>query len=1327
MSEPTSARQPASAHPDVARPSKPANSHDGPAPHPLADLHRVLGNSGVLQRLATPAVQPKLEVGEPDDKHEKEADAIAAAVVRKHDDAPSPSSAGDQISRAPDDEKKHPDEHRAAAAKSPAPAPAATKSAAPAAPGKGSPVPVPAKAAPHAGPPTKKAPGRTPGKGAHPTAAAHAPGAHPRAAAAPAPGRPAAHAVAAKGPAKADPKQKAAHDAKAKAPHKHPDVERARAKPHPKLAAQHKPDPKPKTGTKAKDHPGKDRPTPHHAGGPPKHIQRPANEASPAPTTQAQPDERRPDEPHVAAKAASPGTVPTVTPSVARTIRSATGGGQPLTSADRSFYEPRLGRDLSGVRIHNDPAGNQAAKDVKAKAFTYGQDVFFAAGRHQPGTETGRELMAHELAHTIQQRPGAKLDRKIQRQGDGGGGTGSGPSAGPGGVTRDEQAWKLTFPELPVPNFRKDHPKYSGSLTRPKGYKRSTAAPKPQRDVWIEAAAGDVGKAVPKMLDKIGATTHDGGKYFVHQQGSGMPERFFIGDPAGIGADLTTPEWDASGAGHGFRGFEVDHVLELQLGGTNTPDNLELLDRKVNGASGLFIMQSIEDTVKAYIDALPEGERNDPKLKLSDWRNNWEVTFTKAAGPKAGGTTEPTANDRWPLADIQGGKHFDPVDKGKILQEADPDKLGSKTDVKLFPTGSGGIATTLHPKDGAAGVQFFKPFKATEAKYYVDDTSGPLLADFTFALDAKGLKLDEPMKIPAPRVPGMKFAGTVERTAAKKALGKLGAQKFSPVEIDEADVGPNGLYATGRIVADLPIVKGTAIDLTIDGPKITISHTFDTGDFKLPPPLKVTGSSLTVSASTDGDLEAKGKVDARIERLGQGSLEAKAGTGHGLSLDGNFKFTSDFFTKADVALHYHDDEFSGAGELQIAAGKVTGVKSGSLKATYEKDHFTASGSATFDVPGIDSADLSLDYSEADGLTLTAKPKLKAMPGIKSGELSVTIKEPAGGGAMKLSGHGTAEPAIPNINAQLTVDYDDGAFLAKVDTSFKVGRIDGSITAGATNQPLDDKGLPVAGGAHGEKVVPFGSGSATVTLADGITGTAGIKLLQSGEVEVSGQLTVQKNLWDGKDLIDKELLHASTSVPIFPPVVLHVGAGLHFKVGYGPGVLSGSVGITYNPDHEDQAKIEGKLHLHASAYAGLELDTSIGLGLGGPGVSLTGNVVLGGELRINADLDNECDVTWSPSGGLKVTDTVKATLSPQFVIHLKASIELDLTVTDITLWHEDLGSFPFGSGLQAGLTWPVTYESGKPFTPSVDDIKVDKPDLNPGDLAKQILEQKGKTS
>lgn len=1318
MSEPANAVQPhvASAHPDLIRPSRPANNHDAGAGHPLANLHRTLGNSGVLQRLAAPGVQPKLEVGAPDDKHEREADAVAAAVMRKPEDVPNASAADMRLSRAPEDEKKHHDTTPKV------PLPAATKASAPAAPGKGGAVPVPGKAG-HAAPPSKKAPAHAPAKGKQPPPA----GPHGQAVPGHAGGKPAPRApVAGKGPAKADPKSKAALDAKAKEGHKHPDLEQARAKPHPKLPAHHKPDPKPKTGTKAREHAGQDKPAPHHAGGPPKRIQKPANEAAPAPAqaTPAQPTqagERKPDEPHVAAKAANPGAVPTVTPSVARTIQNSQGGGQPLAAADRGFFEPRLGRDLSGVRIHNDPAANQAAKDVRAKAFTYGQDVFFAAGRHQPATETGRELMAHELAHTVQQRPGAKLERKIQRQADGGGGGG----AGPAGVTRDEASWKLTFPELPVPNFRLNNPKYSGALTRPKGYKRSDAAAKPQREVWIEAASSGVAGAVPKLLEKIGATTHAGGQYFVHQLGSGMPERFFIGDPAGIGADLTTPEWDRAGGGHGFRGFEVDHMLELQLGGTNTADNLELLDRKVNGASGLFIMKSIEDTVKRYVDALPESERTDPKLKLSDWRNNWEVTFTKAVGPKGGGTQEPTDNDRWPLAEIQAGKHFDAIDKGKILHEADPDKLGSKTDVKLFPSGSGGIATTLHPSEGVGGVRFFKPFKATDVKYYVEDTAGPLLAEFTFALDAKGLKLANPETVQAQRVPGMKFGGTVERSAAKKALGKLGAQKFSPVQIDEADIGPNGVYAVGKIVSDLPIISGAAIDLTIDGPKITISHTFDTGDFKLPPPMKVTGSSLKVSASSDGEIEADGNVDMTIERLGHGSIGAKAGTGHGLWLDGKFNFTSDMFKKAEVGLHYHDDKFSGEGELTIAEGKVTGVKSGSLKASYAEDHFDATGTAKFDIPGIDSADLSLHYGETDGLTITASPKLKAMPGIKSGELSITIKEPAGGGAMKVSGHGTAQPDIPNLNAQLTVDYDDGAFLAKVDTSFKVGRIDGSITAGATNQPLDDKGLPVPGGAHGDTVTPFGSGSATITLADGITGTAGIKLLANGEVEVSGQLTVQKNLWDGKDLIDKELLHASTSVPIFPPVVLHVGAGLHFKVGYGPGVLSGSVGITYNPDHEDQAKIEGKLHLHASAYAGLELDTSIGLGLGGPGVSLTGNVVLGGELRINADLDNECDVTWSPSAGLKVTDTVKATLSPQFVIHLKASIELDLTVTDVTLWSEDLGSFPFGSGLQCGITWPVTYESGKAFEPSVDDIKVDKPDLNPGDLAQKILEEKGK--
>jgi hypothetical protein len=55
------------------------------------------------------------------------------------------------------------------------------------------------------------------------------------------------------------------------------------------------------------------------------------------------------------------------------------------------------------VRIHTDPVAQETARALNAQAFTLGNDVAFAAGRYSPGTEEGRRLMAHELAHVLQQ------------------------------------------------------------------------------------------------------------------------------------------------------------------------------------------------------------------------------------------------------------------------------------------------------------------------------------------------------------------------------------------------------------------------------------------------------------------------------------------------------------------------------------------------------------------------------------------------------------------------------------------------------------------------------------------------------------------------------------------------------------------------------------------------------------------------------------------------------------------------------------------------------------------------------------------------------------
>ncbi|HEV8579162.1 MAG TPA: DUF4157 domain-containing protein [Thermoanaerobaculia bacterium] len=87
--------------------------------------------------------------------------------------------------------------------------------------------------------------------------------------------------------------------------------------------------------------------------------------------------------------------------------------GQELPAAERSFFEPRFGRDFASVRLHSGPAASELARSVHARAFTLGDSIVFGSGQYAPGTSDGRELMAHELTHVVQQGGGAPA--RVQR------------------------------------------------------------------------------------------------------------------------------------------------------------------------------------------------------------------------------------------------------------------------------------------------------------------------------------------------------------------------------------------------------------------------------------------------------------------------------------------------------------------------------------------------------------------------------------------------------------------------------------------------------------------------------------------------------------------------------------------------------------------------------------------------------------------------------------------------------------------------------------------------------------------------------------------------
>jgi Domain of unknown function (DUF4157) len=77
--------------------------------------------------------------------------------------------------------------------------------------------------------------------------------------------------------------------------------------------------------------------------------------------------------------------------------------GHPSSPLIRSSARVRSAKCLSRVRVHSGEAAEQSARDVNANAYTVGQNIVFGAGRFAPASQTGRRLLAHELAHVLQQ------------------------------------------------------------------------------------------------------------------------------------------------------------------------------------------------------------------------------------------------------------------------------------------------------------------------------------------------------------------------------------------------------------------------------------------------------------------------------------------------------------------------------------------------------------------------------------------------------------------------------------------------------------------------------------------------------------------------------------------------------------------------------------------------------------------------------------------------------------------------------------------------------------------------------------------------------------
>ncbi|RZL11917.1 MAG: DUF4157 domain-containing protein [Rubrivivax sp.] len=995
-------------------------------------------------------------------------------------------------------------------------------------------------------------------------------------------------------------------------------------------------------------------------------------------------------------------------------LKAQAGKGEPLPEALRGKLENAFGRDLSGVRLHTDTDANELARDYSAQAFTVGHDIYFASGRFDPATPGGMNLLAHELTHVAQQGPG--VQRKPAAA------AAAAPAAGSSAAGAVDHAAKtINIPVLQVPSYSRK----AAAIPQPLALPRNPTRPSDQRQVFATGiqATGGYSDAVKKNLDtKRGVKNARTGK-MVHVVQPKSSETYFIGEADSLAAKMALPRWNKAGA---FSSYDVDHIREMQLGGSNTLDNMELLDSSANRSSGSLIHGEIVSKINAAIQ--PEVGAGKHWKKAPDVKkvqSEYQVTFA-ATSPtlKVAGNS----GNFWSVNDVSTGEHAKATKTLTAAQINAKKLVGDETHLTLYPRAGGGGAHVIPWKPdtntpGAFGGKgIFKNFIATGITY-APGAGGTITGTKKFGKD---LLEEKTVSWKLSEMEGLDYTVYVDKASVLASMGTATLPGMSPITFSEVDLDDHGaLGATGVLRPSLPLLDGLEIDITVADDQVWLSKTFSGPELALPGPVQVMSSTLTVAAGTGG-LKVDGDVDYEITKLGKGRISGMGsfggGKGAGFGIKGNFELDKTVFDgEARIEAGYENEAFWAKGHLSIAEGKVQGIQSASIDAAFAQDTFSATGTVVPKMPAVESATLGIEYSEAAGLKFAGDLAFKGNPLISEGKLHVEAQQPPGGAGFKVKGTGSAKPNIPGLASELTASYDDGAFVASFSGAYHKGMMAGQVNVGVTNCSVDEQGNL---GGLADPLAPltvYGSGSATLKIAPWLQATAGIRFSPTGEVTVSGEIGLPGNIeLFPRQEVDKTLFNLSTQIPIVPGVVAEVGGNLKAKAGFGPGVLDQlRLGIEYNPAQEENTHITGDAHVKVPGDAGLRLAARAGIGLGITGASATGGIELGGALGIDGAAEAGVHVDWTPRTGLAIEAEAAFSAQPKFKFDVSGYVSVKALGFEVYDNRWELAAFEMGSDLKFGVRFPVKYKEGEAFNVSLDDVEFEVPDVDPGAMVEQL--------
>lgn len=1054
------------------------------------------------------------------------------------------------------------------------------------------------------------------------------------------------------------------------------------------------------------------------------------------------------------------------------------GPGEPLPPDLRAQFEPRFGTSLEDVRVLTDGAAAEAATSIQARAFTLGHRIGFAAGEYQPTTNEGQWLLAHEIAHVLQQRDDS-VPRVVMRDatpgagggapaGAGGGGGGAPPG---GGVTRAAATpgaprFRLQT-ALRIPPIKGRHsPTYAtlashGGLIRPRAYDSSTRGTA-QAALWTGGIVPDLSQIPADRRPAPGSPWT-----LVLEQNGIAVRTITAADDAALRDQLCRPAWDASGVA---TTFQVDHMVEYQLGGNDHVDNMELLDQQHNGSVGSSFNAEIRRAIRLELEtnrrpAQAPGAPAPAALSVADVMQFYDIEFAESTGRARESHHTEGGAAFWSAADI---RRLEPI--RPLLPPRTGNLAGTAQSIHVLSPSGNLVLLRLpvvngQPQVPAGGASNIAGFTLTGVN--VAGGAGALAgsaaasgaghqlqgllnlgAAVTFPAGAQHyLALD---KAAMPYT--LQVASTASGAAGDRDATRAPAEfrPLSPLTLSGLQVG-RAVIGQAEIQPSHPLLSGLRLPGQVRDGRVGMFYTVDAT--ALAQRLQIPGLTMDAAAITLGydgsDFSVDGGAEFTIRNFGTGYLNANVDTRGRFGMEGGLHADTRLFDQADLRLWYRSEGgFGGEGTLAITnPNKIRGIRAARVTARYDAGVFSAAGSVEPTIPGLQSAGLAVRYGpDAEGaqsLLIAGDLQLApGVPGVRGGQAHVELLQRDG--EWQVAANGELQPAIPGINATLRARYERGAFTASVDTPFHVGeRLSGQLLVGVSNVESDSQGRPVEGAVPGDRLLAFGQGSATIRLSDQFQGDFGIRVGTDAAVRINGSVGISQpiTLFEARTW-SRELVHFPTiSIPIFGVAVggnvvgiaATIGGGINAEASIGPGLIDqGSIGVRdFDPAQPDSLHVTGRVHFNVPAQAGINGHLDAGISAGLAVIRATGGLSIALNLGVNAGAGAGLDLDWTQAQGLSLAATLHASATPRLRASVNgfAEVVADAFVTSFTLWRKDytLAQREFGSGLTVGVNVPVTWTEQRGLDFDLNRVQFQVPEITPDGALAGLLRDEGSTT